>query len=257
VSVYHFYHCHCSSVLPHCVGDDVSFTHPHTERTFLEVYSVFWCTPALYSRFRWWWSGNCRFLLCNISTLKLFTCLSVVLPLFVVYFRVVLPFSLVVVWQLPLLALHYIHTQTVHASVGCTPVVRCVLPRCTPVFVGGGLATVAPCFATYPHSGCSGFCGLYSRCWLTAWFKVSVYHFYHCHCSSVLPPCVGDGVSFTHTHTERTLLEVYNDLCCTPVFVCDGMACLCNAEFSKGGALKHYTRQLRGLDLHIVRQWVV
>jgi hypothetical protein len=140
-------------------------SHMHTRSALSLRFTVFFCcTPALYSRFRWWWSGNCRFFLCNISTLKLFTCLSVVLPLFVVYFLVVLPFSLAVVWQLPLLALQHIHTQTVHASVGCTPVVRCVLLRCTPVFVGGGLATVAPCFATYPHSGCSGFCGLYSRC---------------------------------------------------------------------------------------------
>jgi hypothetical protein len=123
VSVYHFYHCHCSSVLPHCVGDDVSFTHAHTERTFPKVYSVF-----------------------------------------LLYSRVVLPFSLVVVWQLPLFPLQHIHTQTVHVSVGCTPVVRCVLPCCTPVFVGGGLATAASCFATYPHSNCSRVCRLYSRC---------------------------------------------------------------------------------------------
>jgi hypothetical protein len=99
--------------------------------------------------------------------------------------------------------LAYTHTHTMHTlrkvySVCC----------CTPVLFWCGLANTVSCFPTYPRSGCSGVCRLYSRCWLTAWFNVPVYHCYHCHCSSVLPYCVGDDVFFTHTHTERTSLEV-------------------------------------------------
>jgi hypothetical protein len=122
-------------VLPLCtpafVGDGLATTapcfatYPHSNCSRVcRLYSrCSLCTSLLYSRFRWRWSGNRRFLLCNISTLKLFTRLSVVLPLFVVFSCVVLPFSLVVVWQLSLLALQHIHIQAAQAFVGCTPVV--------------------------------------------------------------------------------------------------------------------------------------
>jgi uncharacterized membrane protein len=123
----------------------------------------------------------------------------------------VLLYSLTV---LVMMCFSHIHTRSaLHSrfTVFCV-----VLPLCTPAFVGDGLATTAPCFATYPHSNCAGFCRLYSRRWFSALFNVSVYHCYHCHCSSVLPHCVGDDVSSTHTHTERTLHEVYSVLCCTP-----------------------------------------
>ena len=177
---------------------------------------------------------------------------------------VILPLSFVMVCQPPFLALQHVHALAAQAFVSCTPVwdftawFRCLcifaiiatfplcfcmmlvmiclshihMERtllevysvfcCTPVFVCDGLATTASCIATYPRSGCTSVCRLYSSCLLTAWFNVSVYHCYHC--SSVLPHHVGDDLSFTNTHTERTLLEVYSVCCCTPAFVCDGLA---------------------------------
>jgi hypothetical protein len=63
---------------------------------------------------------------------------------------------------LVMMCLSHIHTRSA-LSLRFT-VFSGVLPRCTPVFVGGGLATAASCFALYPHSNCSRVCGLYSRC---------------------------------------------------------------------------------------------